>query len=299
MINLNRFSFYQSSFIYIIKTVLFRKEIPFIGGIAINDNCNLHCQYCSVSNRNIPDLSYNEINKGLTDLYNKGMKYLYIEGGEPFLWKDNSKNLEDIIQLARDIGFKFITVYTNGTFPIETKADTVFVSLDGLGHINDAIRGKSFDRIISNIKSSCHRKIIINCTLSSKNKDETENFCEALSKIKNIKGVFFYFYTPNNGFDDLYLSPDNKRKIIKKLLYLKRKGYNILNSKAALKSVYYNNWKRPNGLSYLFAENKIYKCCRMIGNTAVCEDCGYLGFAEIFHITRLNPNAVFTAFKYL
>ncbi|MCK5044058.1 radical SAM protein, partial [Candidatus Pacearchaeota archaeon] len=274
-------------------------EIPFIGGIVINDKCNLNCLYCSVSNRNIPDLSYNEISKGLNDLYDKGMKYLYIEGGEPFLWKDNSKNLEDIIHTARDIGFRFITLYTNGTFPIETKADTVFVSLDGWGQINDAIRGKSFDKIITNIKNSSHKKIIINCTLTSKNKDEIENFCKALSKIKNIKGVFFYFYTPYNSKDSLYLGTEERKTIIKTILKLKQKDYKILNSKAALKSVYNNSWKRPNGLSWLFAENKLYKCCRMIGNDAVCKDCGYLGFAEIYHITRLNLNAVFTAFKYM
>lgn len=299
MKGLSKISFYKSSFVYIIKTILFRKEIPFIGGIAINDRCNLNCQYCSVSNRNIPDLSFKKIRNVLNDLYNRGMKYLYLEGGEPFLWKDSSKNLEDIIQLARDIGFRFITIYTNGTFPIKTKADTVFVSLDGLEHINKKTRSNGFERIISNIKKSNHKKIIINCTLSSKNKDEIENFCDELSIIKNIKGIFFYFYTPTNEVDDLYLNIETKRKIIKRILRLKQKGYKILNSKGALKSVYDNSWKKPNGLSYLFAENKLFKCCRMIGNETICKDCGYLGLAEIFQLTKLNLNAVFTAFKYL
>ncbi len=294
-----RLSFYKTSFLYIINTLILRKEIPFMGGIAINDKCNLHCQYCSVSNRNIPDLTFIEIKKGLTELYQKGITNLYIEGGEPFMWREDEKNLENIIQMAKYIGFKFITLYTNGTFTIETSADTVFVSLDGLKHINDEIRGKGLEKIISNIEKSSHKKIIINCTISRINNDGIEDFCETLSKIKNIKGFFFYFYTSSSGKDHLSLSLSEKQEVVKKIISLKRKGYRIFNSKAGLKSVYKNNWERPNKMSYLYAENKMYQCCRMIGNDEICKNCGYLGFAEIMHISRLNPSAVLTAFNYL
>jgi len=297
--NSNRISFYLSCLNYLLKSVVLRKELPFIGGIVVNDKCNLHCQHCSVSNRSIPDLSYSEINNGLLRLYNKGMRYLYIEGGEPFLWRDHTKNLEDIIQLARGIGFKFIVLYTNGTFPIETKADTVFVSLDGLKNIHDTIRGKSYDRIISNINSSSHKRIIANYTITRTNKNGIECFCEKISKIKQIKGIFFYFYTPHKGNNNLFLSPTEKKYIIEKILILKRKGYRILNSKKALCCVDNSAWMRPNGLSYLFAENKLFKCCRAFGNDEICKNCGYLSFAEIYQITRLSPDAILTAIKYL
>jgi hypothetical protein len=56
---------------------------------------------------------------------------------------------------------------------------------------------------------------------------------------------------------------------------------------------------RPNGLSYLFAENKLFKCCRAFGNDEICKNCGYLSFAEIYQITRLSPDAILTAIKYL
>ncbi|MFC2137384.1 radical SAM protein [Bacteroidota bacterium] len=296
--NFKYLSFYKSSFLYIFNTLILRKEIPFMGGIAINDKCNLNCEYCSVANRNIPDLTFQEINKGLNALHQKGITNLYIEGGEPFMWEENEKNLEDVIQLAKNIGFRFITLYTNGTFPIETTADTVFVSLDGLKEVNDEIRG-GYDKIISNIKKSNHKKIIINCTISSKNKNEIENFCTTLKDIKNIKGFFFYFYTPSPGKDYLTLTHEEKKAIVKQIMHLKQKGIPIFNSKAALKSVYNDNWVRPNKMSYLFAENNMYKCCRMIGNDDICKNCGYLGFTEIKHISRLNPSAVFTAFNYL
>ena len=114
----NLLSFYLLSIKYIILSKVFGKELPFIGGIVINDRCNLNCIHCSVANRDIPDLTFEEVEIGLRKLYAMGMRYLYIEGGEPFLWRDNSKSLKDVIRLAREIGFRFIVVYTNRTFPL-------------------------------------------------------------------------------------------------------------------------------------------------------------------------------------
>lgn len=296
---LNRVKFYFSSAGYVFKTIVLRKEIPFIGGIAINDACNLRCSYCSVSNRKLPDLSFKEIEFGLKELHKKGIRYLYIEGGEPFLWKENGKTLEDIIVLARKTGFYFIVVYTNGTFPINTSADTVFVSLDGTEAINDSIRDVSYRKIISNINTSANRKIFINCTITARNKDYLSQFCKEMSTVKNIHGIFFYFYSPVKQNDELTLSFETKNDIIEEILTLKKVGIRILNSKTGLKSYLKNNWNKPNNLSYLFAENKLYKCCRFVGNNGICNECGYLGFVEIYHITRLHPDAVCTAFNYL
>jgi sulfatase maturation enzyme AslB (radical SAM superfamily) len=228
-----------------------------------------------------------------------GMRYLYIEGGEPFLWRDNSKSLKDVIHLAREIGFRFIVVYTNGTFPIIADAKTVFVSLDGLMDTHNKIRGNTYERVISNIIKSPHKKLLVNYTINKENEKEIEQFCYKISKIKKIKGIFFYFYTPSQGIDDLYLGIYERKNIIKRILKLKKTGYKILNSKAALMGIYNDSWKRPNKLSYLYANKKLYQCCRSIGNSEICKDCGYLGLTEIYYIAKFNLNAIYTAFKYL
>lgn len=295
----NLLSFYWLSIKYVILSKLFGKELPFIGGIVINERCNLNCRHCSVANRDIPDLNFEEVGIGLRRLYAMGMRYLYIEGGEPFLWRDNSKSLKDVIHLAREIGFRFIVLYTNGTFPIITDANTVFVSLDGLKDTHNKIRGNTYDWIISNIIKSSHKKLIINYTINKKNEKEIEQFCYETSKIEKIKGIFFYFYTPSHGIDDLYLGFNERKNIIKKILNLKKTGYKILNSKAALMGIYNDSWKRPNKLSYLYANKKLYQCCRAIGNSEICKDCGYLGLTEIYYIAKFNPNAIYSAFKYL
>ncbi len=150
---------------------------------------------------------------------------MYIEGGEPFLWRDNNKSLKDVINLAREIGFRFIVLYTNGNFPITTNADTIFISLDGLKHTHNIIRGNTYNRIISNIIKSPHKKLLINYTINKKNEKEIEQFCYEISKIEKIKGIFFYFYTPSHGIDDLYLGFDKIKNIIKRILNLKKTGY--------------------------------------------------------------------------
>ena len=284
---------------YLIRTKIFRREIPVIGGLVINEKCNLKCKHCKVSNREIPDLSYKNIERGLRIFYKKGIRSVFIEGGEPFLWKEDNRNLDDVIKLARDIGFKVVSIYTNGTFPIRTSADTIFVSLDGLKETNDKLRGKIYDKVMNNIKTSNHPSIMINYTINQENHRDIEEFCEEIKRISKIKGVFFYFHTPYYGKDKLFLNLKEKRKIIKRILNLKKKKHKILNSEACLKAVYKDNWKRPSKLCYVYADNKLYQCCRAIGNDDVCKNCGYLGYPEIIHILKLRPSAIYSALNYL
>jgi len=284
---------------YLVKTKMFRREIPFIGGLVINEKCNLNCKQCDVSNRNLPDLTYEDIKRGLRVLYDRGIRSVFIEGGEPFLWRDVGYRLEDVVKLARKIGFRLVSVYTNGTFPINVSTDSIFVSLDGLKETNNKLRGNVFDKVIQNIKESKHPNIIINFTINSVNQSEIERFCEEMGKIKQVRGIFFYFHTPYYGFDELFVNLDEKRKIIKRIIALKRKGYKIFNSLACLKGVYNDNWPRPSRLCYVYANNQLYQCCRAYGNNEACKNCGYLGYPEIIYILKLRPTAIVSALNYL
>ncbi|MDZ4151176.1 radical SAM protein [Methylicorpusculum sp.] len=300
-IKIIRYFFYVGGYLFKIKVL--HREIPFIGGLVINEKCNLRCRQCSVSNRvGIPDLTFAEIGKGLDDFYARGIRSVFIEGGEPFLWQEGELRLDDVIQLARKKGFLLVSIYTNGTFPIEVSADTVFVSLDGMREINNELRGRGrnvFDPVIANIRKSTHPNIIINFTINSKNQHELEDFCEFASRIPQIKGLFFYFHTPYYGYDELYLTLEQKRAIIDRILVLKKKGYKILNSTACLRGVAKDDWKRPSKTCYVYANNQSYQCCRAFGNDQACKNCGYLGYPEILYILKLRPSAILAAFNYL
>ena len=284
---------------YLIQTKMFHREIPFIGGLVINEKCNLRCKQCDVANRDIPDLSYEDVRRGLQIFYDKGIRSVFIEGGEPFLWRDGSYCLDDVVKLAREIGFYLVSVYTNGTLPIKVSTDSIFVSLDGLRETDNDLRSNSFDRVIENIKASNHDNIIINFTINRANQSEIEEFCDVMKRIKKVRGIFFYFHTPYYGYDELFLSLEEKRPIIKRIIALKRRGYRIFNSFACLKGIYEDYWLRPSKLCYVYADNKLYQCCRAIGNSDACRNCGYLGYPEIIYILKMRPSAIISAMNYL
>ena len=288
---------------YYFRTQILGNNLPFIGGLVINEKCNLYCKHCNVSNRKIiPDLSFTDIKTGLQTFYKKGIRNVFIEGGEPFLWKDGDRQVEDIIKLAREIGFHLVSIYTNGTLPINCTTDSVFVSLDGLKNTTNRLRGNGnniYDKIIQNIELSSHPNIIINFTINNENKNEIADFCKEIKEIKKIQGIFFYFHTPYYGVDELFIDFKEKRKIILEIIQLKKKGYKIFNSLACLKSIYTDKWKRPSKLCYVFANNQLYECCRANGTKIACENCGYLGYAEIIHILKLRPSSIISALNYL
>jgi len=284
---------------YLFKTKILRQKIPLIAGLVVGESCNLSCKHCNVSSKSEEkDLSFKEIKSGLNLLYNKGIRLLAITGGEPFFWKDKNFTIEDITRYARKSGYKIISIYTNGTQTLDSTADNLFVSIDGLKESSNKLRGNIYDTVINNINNSNHPSIIINCTINSKNRNEIEKVCEYISTISNIKGIFFYFHTPYFGIDDLFLPFKERQKIINEIIELKKK-YKILNSTACLRDVYYNRWERPTELCLVYANNKVFKCCRSVGNPEVCKDCGYLGYPEIINISKLKPSAIWSALSYL
>jgi len=283
---------------YVVRHHISRKRLPpLICGLVLNDSCNLHCRHCRLANRGQPDLSIGQATTALDSFSSRGGRTLYIEGGEPFIWRDGRYDLEDVIAYARNIGFLSCVVYTNGTRPIETTANTVFVSVDGLRSTHDELRGRSFDRIMSNIRASRHRSLYVNYTINNCNKDEIEAFCEYVREIRQIRGIFFYFHTPYYGRDDLYLESDERARILRKLLAY-RKRFKILNSQAGLKSALADDWARPLDICYVYEHSRVYECCRCPGDPELCENCGYLSYAEIDQVLRLKPSAIWCALKY-
>ncbi|MFC1716537.1 radical SAM protein [Candidatus Poribacteria bacterium] len=280
---------------YIASHRILRKKTPLIAGLAITDKCNLQCRQCRIANRGIADLSLEETTNILDSFYRQGGRTVYIEGGEPFVWRDGQHRVEDIVEYSHKIGYLTAVIYTNGTFPIETSADTVFISMDGLQETHDLLRGETFNRIMGNIHESMHTSLYINYTINNHNKNEIEEFCEYMDKVDRIRGIFFYFHTPYYGYDDLYIEPDERNEILLKLLLYKKK-YRILNSRAGIKSALSNDWERPLGICHVYEKGKMYECCRIPGDS--CQNCGYLSYAEIDQTLKLKPSAILNAIKY-
>jgi MoaA/NifB/PqqE/SkfB family radical SAM enzyme len=282
---------------YVIDHHLFGKSRPLIRGLVLTNRCNLRCRHCKIAARGQRDLSFEELCAAIDAFYEEGGRCLYLEGGEPFLWHDGRYDLNDVIDYAHELGFFTVVVYTNGTFGIHTSADTVFVSVDGLRATHDALRGKTFDRVMGHIQSSAHSSLYVNYTINNHNKNEIGEFCEYVDSIDPIRGVFFYFHTPYYGRDELYVEPDERRRILRRLLDLRR-HYRILNSRAGLQSALRNDWRRPLDICSVYEEGALYRCCRYPGDPELCQQCGYLSYAEIDQTLRMKPSAIYNALKY-
>jgi MoaA/NifB/PqqE/SkfB family radical SAM enzyme len=282
---------------YVVDYQLLGKSRPLIRGLVLTNRCNLRCRHCRLVSRGPKDLSFAETIAAVDSFYQEGGRCLYLQGGEPCVWHDGPYCLEDVVDYARGLGYLTVVIYTNGTFPLDTSADTVFVSVDGLRKVHDALRGKSFDRVMDNIRASTHPSLYINYTINNCNKDEIRDFCEFVDSVRNIQGVFFYFHTPYYGNDDLYIDPDERRRILLRLLDYRRR-YRILNSRAGLESALRNNWKRPLKICSVYEEGAVYECCRYSGDPGLCEDCGYLSYAEIDQTLKMKPSAILNALKY-
>ena len=282
---------------FVIGHHLFRRTRPLIRGLVLTNRCNLECRHCKLVSRGPKDLTFAQVSAAIDAFYEEGGRCLYLEGGEPCLWHDGPYGLDDVVDYAHRLGYLTVVLYTNGTFPLETSADIVFVSVDGLPVTHDALRGESYDRIMVNIRRSSHPSLFINYTINQENKDEIGKFCARMDPIDQIRGVFFYFHTPYYGQDELYVEPDERRRILHKLLEYS-KYYRVLNSRAGLRSALRDDWRRPLDMCSVYEGGVVYPCCRSAGDPELCRQCGYLSYAEIDCTLKLKPSAVLNALKY-
>ncbi|MFP4403455.1 MAG: radical SAM protein [Candidatus Woesearchaeota archaeon] len=289
MIKQINFLFYGIN--YLIKTKILKKKIPFNGAIIINDLCNLNCKHCNVSSKKGNNIPYEQIKKDMEKLYLKGIRFLEITGGEPFLYKYNEKNIEDIIKLAKQIGFYKILLCTNGTIPINTLADYVWVSLDGNKKTHNSIRGNTFDKILNNIKKSKHKKIFINFTISQLNYKDFGIYVKDILFRKKIKGILFHFFIPYINSSNIEIYEELKNNIIKEIFILKKKyGKKICNTKSALNYLKNGNWQKPVWGSLIIYNGKISSCCcrSEIVNSNICNCCLSTPAVETYNVQNIN-----------
>jgi len=282
---------------YVLGYHLLNKHAPLICGLVLTNKCNLHCRQCDLATRGDRHLCFEEITQVIDSFYQEGGRCLYLQGGEPFLWRDRQYGIERVVEYAHDVGFFTVIIYTNGTIPLRTSADTVFISIDGLRETHDYLRGPSFDRIVDNIRGSNHPSLFINFTINNRNKNELEEFCSYVDGLDQIRGTFFYFHTPYYGHDELYVESAERVGILRQLLAYK-KMYRILNSRAGLKSALRNDWSRPLDVCRVYEKGDTYKCCRYPGDPELCRNCGYLSYAEIDQTLKLKPSAILNALEY-
>jgi MoaA/NifB/PqqE/SkfB family radical SAM enzyme len=276
--------------------VLGRPE-PLIYGIAPTDRCNLECRGCHVSNTGRPDMTWNQLIATMQNAWSRGFRDLYFSGGEPMLWRDGKHRLEDAIIEAKRIGFFHMHVYTNGTLGLDTSADLVWVSMDGLPGTFELRRGNHFHQVESGVREGRHPTVALIYTIDRDTANGIEPFLRWVQETKfPVMGVMFYFHTPYYGRDELFLTANERAPIIDQLLSYIRSGLPVINSRAGLLALKSGDWPRRVPVAHVVDVDGEYVCCR--ASDDICPDCGYGACTEITESRRLRPSALLGMVRY-
>lgn len=287
--------FYLASWFF--QTRFLGKEKPLQTVLFITDQCNLSCKHCSVFNHQNPTVkSYEQIKEELQYSYKLGSRFVDFEGGEPTLWRDGERNLNDLIDLAKEIGFFTSTVTTNAQRPFEwLKANSIWVSMDGIHEYHDAVRGQgTFDKLLENVQASGHKALSANMVIDANNYVNVAETLEFVKKTPAFKSIAFNFYTPafQKEEDPLILSWDKRCEVIDYLIAQKRAGAPIMNSRSGLKKMKDLSFKKVCWMcNYILPDGtRLNECVGKSYN--VCDQCGFCMAGEMRSVMNFCPDTL-------
>jgi MoaA/NifB/PqqE/SkfB family radical SAM enzyme len=237
-------------------------------------------------------VSFEVIRRVLGALHAKGARYLYLQGGEPFVWRDGGKRLGDVVEEAKRAGFFHVTVCTNGTYRLDAEPDTFSLSIEGCPEHHDAIRCGTYARVMENVAASMHQRIFINATFNRINGGDLDDLAELARSSSHLQGLLVNFHIPYPGVEHLALPAEQRRALALRALELKRKGFPILNTSDGLRALARNDWKRPLDFSVVTDGTTFYSCCRARGQEQICAECGYAGWAELAQVYAWNWRSI-------
>jgi len=286
---------------WFLRARLFGRKRPLQTVLFISDECNLSCKHCSVYNHEKPHRkTFVEIKEELIYSYRLGSRFVDFEGGEPLMWKDGEKRINNLIDLAKQIGFFSTTVTTNGQFPIVgCKADSIWVSLDGLNDYHDSIRGKGvFERLCKNIAESNHKSLSVNMVINNQNYLSVKETIVFAKDNPSIQSISLNFYTPDSlNEDPLFLNWQKRSEIIDEISIMKKQGFPIMNSISGLKYMKTNKFKKYCWITnFILPDKSRFETCPM-QTLGICERCGYCMAGEMASVFHLKFDTLFSAMK--
>jgi MoaA/NifB/PqqE/SkfB family radical SAM enzyme len=286
--------------LWFFRAKLLRQRRPLQTVLFISDKCNLTCKHCSIYRLANPHIkSYEQIKEELLYSYRAGSRFVDFEGGEPTLWRDGENDLNSLIRLAKSIGFFSTTITTNAQLPFSgSEADSIWVSLDGLGNYHDEIRGKgSFDRLVKNIATANHPHLSVNMVVNAKNWPSVEATIEFAQNSPHIQSISLNFHTPYEGTESLFLDWGKRIQVIDLIIKKKKAGYPVMNSVSGLKLMKHNSFKKHCWVSnFILADGIRLPECQ--GKTAgVCDRCGLAMAGEMHSVFNLKPDTILSGIK--
>ena len=215
----------------IIRQRLSGREYPLISIIVVNNTCNWDCGYCfgDYRNRRDKDYSTDEIKYLIDELYNKGVRYLNLHGGETLLRDD----IGDLCHFVKNKGM-YLCVITNGSL-LDRKineikcADNISISLDGNREGNDLNRGKgTFDAAMSAVDIVKKHNVPLRVSVTiTKHTMNDIGFLAKLSKEKDLKLIFSILFKPLKKAHDCRMTDSEIRQTLSEVKRYRKLGYPI------------------------------------------------------------------------
>ncbi len=276
-----------------LTTVLFHRRDPIIGSVIVTDRCNLACRHCAVANLRRVDYPFETLRRDLRRLYAQGVRILLLYGGEPMLWHDGERTLRDVIDEARSIGFPWVCLVTNGTRGVDLpEAHLVLVSVDGTREHHDAIRGRTYDRVLANIDAATSANLVLYMAVNRMNVDDVEYVAQLAASLPTVRGVSYNMHTPYPGTEALALSPEQRRDVCERIAALIRDGYPVLNLASALPRIADLTAPRPCPQCVLVEDGVQWTCGRCIEIPGLCDQCGFFFASELSLLFRGDRRVV-------
>lgn len=278
---------------------VFGRQRPLQTVLFISDKCNLKCRHCSVYAKENPNvMTFGEIRRELEYSYGLGSRFVDLEGGEVMIWRDGDKTINDVIDMAREIGFFSVTITTNAQLPFKgIHADSIWVSLDGYGSFHEEIRGKgTFARLEKNIAECGHRHLSVNMVVNKYNWTSVEKTIMYVKENPAIESISINFYTPFPDAENMMITAGQRAEVIDIVIRMKKAGYPIMNSVSGLKLMKHNNFKRRCWVTnFVYADHTHAGCAGE--KLGICNDCGLCMAGEMNAVFNFRPDTVLAGLK--
>ncbi len=277
------------------------KKIPLQTVLGISDKCNLHCKHCSVVKPASSAVSktYEQIRDELQRCRKLGSRFIDFEGGEPFIWRDGDKTVDDLCALAKQLGFFSTTITTNAQIPFHAPhADLIWVSLDGVGKWHDLIRGDgAFERLEKNVNASDFPFLNANMVVNKLNVESVDEVVQYVWDSKAFHNLSINFHTPFPGTESLALDWEVRKEVIDKVVSWKKKGAPIMNTYRGLKALKDMTFKKYCWIAnFVSVDGTFLQQCPG-HDMGLCEKCGFGMSSEMTGVFKLSPETVLAGLK--
>jgi MoaA/NifB/PqqE/SkfB family radical SAM enzyme len=264
----------------IVQIKCFNKKVPVFGSADITNSCNLRCKHCYwwLNRKSHRELSADEWrNVVRKNFIQRDVVSVSLTGGEPLLRPDVIK------VVLEEMRWRYVTIVTNGTLPLEDFGVGYFISIDGTESVHDAIRGmRTYKKVKDNVISHPEVNVTINMTINSLNYRCIEDVVREWYNF--VKAITFQFHTPFSYNDKLWLPYGKVRdNVVDKLLKIKEDYPDFIANTSKQLNLFRNGKWTANCPKWFFinldSNGKIKEPCVISssdknGAKPICERCG-------------------------